>query len=107
MTNQPRLQTSNLDRSFEHELGRTGEGDAAKLVIDLFKSDAQFVSTARNHGNRTLHIFSGGKDERARDRPSAARESLIFHPSFVRADSDLIGSTLLNKVHIRALWRKR
>src|ERR1700756_4369098 len=107
MTNQPRLGSSNLNCAFEHKLGGTGESDAAKLLIDLFKSDAQFIPTVRNHGNRTLHVFSGGKEERARAHPPAARERLIFHPPFVGADSDLISSALLNEVHICPLWRKR
>src|SRR6185437_6219303 len=95
---------SNLDHSFKHELGRTGKRNVAKLLIDLFKSDPQFVPTASNYINWTVYVFSGGKDKRTGDHAGAARERFILYPSFVSADSDLIGSAFLNEVHVCAFW---
>ena len=107
MTGRPlRLRALNLDCSVEHKLGRTGKRNAAKLLIDLFKPNTQFVSPARENADRTFHVFRSGKDKRARDDPGATREGFIFHTSFVGADGDLIRSAFFNEIHVCALWRK-
>src|SRR5882724_1019544 len=102
----PQVLRSNLDGSFKHELRRAGKRNIAKLPIDLFKSDPQFVPPACNYVNWTVHVFSGGKDQRTGDHAGAARQRFILYASFVSADSDLIGSASLNEVHVCTLWRK-
>src|SRR5262245_8457095 len=97
---------SNLNCSFEHKLRRASERNTAKLLIDVFKAAAQFVSAARKNADRTVHVFSNSENKRTGDHAGATGEGFIFHPAFVRADSDLIGSALLNEVHVCALWRK-
>ena len=76
----------------------------SKLLIDLFKSDPQFVPTASNYIDWTVHVFSGGKISALATTPVPHARVSSSTPSFVSADSDLIGSAFLNEVHVCAFW---
>src|SRR6266496_3618302 len=95
---------SNLDRSFENELGWAGQGHVLKLHSCFLKPHLKFVSASHKHSDRTIDAFRRGKDERARDHASAACEGFIFHTALVSADRDLISSAFCNKIHVCALW---
>jgi len=80
MEKRPTIRRSNLDRSFEDKLRRAGESDITKSSIALFKSDLKFVSASSDHGDWSIHLFYGGKDERARDHAGAASERFVSTP---------------------------
>ena len=93
----------NVDRPFENELCRAGECNVVELIAIPFKANLQFVTATRENRDRPLAAFSRTEDERARDYSRATRERFVFHPAFIRADGDFIGSAFLDEVYVCAI----
>src|SRR5947207_1568782 len=98
---------SNFDRSFENKIRRARQGDVAKLIARLVEADPELIPTPDQDPDRTTDIFQRRKNQGAGYHARPAGERLVFHPALIGANRDLLSAALLQKIHVRAFWRKK
>src|SRR3954468_5450604 len=75
-----------VDSTFEHKLGRTGQRDGTEASFILFEIDRQLASAANKHADGTGNIFSLREDQGTRHYTCPAGQRLIFHTALISAD---------------------
>ena len=72
----------------------------------LLESHGEFASAADKNTNRSVHIFRGRENQRARHDAGAARERFIFHAAFVGANGNAPPAFLFQEVRVCTFRRK-
>ena len=68
------------------------------MIAIPFKAHLQFVTPARENGDRPLGVLKRSEDQRARDYPGTAGKRFVFHAALICADGDFFGTAVLDKV---------